>query len=193
MFLGPETSHETLKRPKSRPRDTQGPPKRHAKIWQKNPKKCCLGKKCLKPAISFWGLSGPHFWWLFLLTFKLIFGLFFDNFLKHFGAHFGIHFGTKLPKRGQDEPKRAIRSFKEVKNCMFKNLKKPLVFKGFWLQRPLRRASRGPRRLPKGTPKPQNPKTPKPHLHRSFILKNYMDADKIFWTKDGSNNNWFYN
>ena len=35
MFLGPETSQETLKKPKSRPRDTQGPPKRHAKRCQK--------------------------------------------------------------------------------------------------------------------------------------------------------------
>jgi len=30
-FLGPEASQESLKKPKSRPRDTQGPPKRHAK------------------------------------------------------------------------------------------------------------------------------------------------------------------
>ena len=39
MFLGPETSQETLKKPKSRPRDTQGAPKRHAKIYQEKSQK----------------------------------------------------------------------------------------------------------------------------------------------------------
>ena len=39
MFLGPETSQETLKKPKSRPRDTQGPPKRHAKIGHEKSQK----------------------------------------------------------------------------------------------------------------------------------------------------------
>ena len=59
----------------------------------------------------------------------------------------------------QDEPKRAIRSFKEPKRCIFKNLKKPTVFEGFWVRRPPKRASRDPRRLPRGTQRA--PKPPK--------------------------------
>ena len=61
MFLGPETSQETLKKPKSRPRDTQGPPKRHAKNAKTNPNKCLRGKKCLKPAISLLAKNGTNF------------------------------------------------------------------------------------------------------------------------------------
>ena len=61
MFLGPETSQETLKKPKSRPRDTQGPPKRHAKKCQKKNNKCLRGKKCLKPAISLLTKAGTNF------------------------------------------------------------------------------------------------------------------------------------
>ena len=55
-----------------------------------------------------------------------------DNLGFFFGAFLGTILGPILgpdrPKRGQDEPKRAIRSFKKAKNCMFKNLKKPSVF-----------------------------------------------------------------
>ena len=32
----------------------------------------------------------------------------------------------------QDEPKRAIKSFKDQKSCIYKNIKKPSVFEGFW-------------------------------------------------------------
>ena len=60
---------------------------------------------------------------------------------------------------------------------MFKNLKKPLVFKGFWLQRPLRRASRGPRRLPKGTQRNPRPQKKGPKIGP----KNYQILDK-FWS-----------
>ena len=56
--------------------------------------------------------------------------------LDYFGFFLGAFLGTLLgpilgsdrPKRGQDELKRAIRSFKEPKSCIFKNLKKPTVF-----------------------------------------------------------------
>ena len=53
MFLGPETSQETLKKPKSRPRSTQRPPKARTKQTKKKTDKCLLGKKCLKLAITF--------------------------------------------------------------------------------------------------------------------------------------------
>ena len=39
MFLGPETSQETLKKPKSRPRSTQRPPKAKQKSTTKKQKK----------------------------------------------------------------------------------------------------------------------------------------------------------
>ena len=55
-----------------------------------------------------------------------------DNFGFFVGAFLGTIMGSILgpdrPKRGQDEPKRAIRSFKEPKSCIFKNLKKPIDF-----------------------------------------------------------------
>ena len=59
------------------------------------------------------------------------------------------------PKRGQDEPKRAIRSFKEPKSCIFKNLKKPPVFVFLDLE-----ASQESLKRPKKAPK-RNPKFPK--------------------------------
>ena len=52
MFLGPETSQETLKKPKSRPRSTQRAPKPMQKNDKKNQDKHLSGKKCLKLAIS---------------------------------------------------------------------------------------------------------------------------------------------
>ena len=58
--------------------------------------------------------------------------IYMDNLGFFFGAYLGNFLGFILgpdrPKRGQDEPKRAIRSFKEPKSCIFKNLEKPLVF-----------------------------------------------------------------
>ena len=61
MFLGPETSQETLKKPKSRPRSTQRAPKARKKSTKKNHDKGLRGKKCLKPAISFLAKSETNF------------------------------------------------------------------------------------------------------------------------------------
>ena len=55
------------------------------------------------------------------------------------------------PRRGQDEPKRAIKSFKDKKSYIFKNLKNNLFLKVFGVQRPSKRASGGPRGLPRGS------------------------------------------
>ena len=57
-FLGPETSQETLKKPKSRKNAKNAAKKTVQKSDKKNPKKCCRGKKCLKPAISFLTIFG---------------------------------------------------------------------------------------------------------------------------------------
>ena len=69
MFLGPETSQETLKKPKIRQRSTQRAPKARKKHTIKNKKKCLRGKKCLKVAISFGTLNNHLTWCNFLLAF----------------------------------------------------------------------------------------------------------------------------
>ena len=109
------------------------------------------------------GPRGRRFLGAKIGTFLVIVGvIFWTTFLSLFGPLLGPILGPILgpdrPKRGQDEPKRAIKTFKEPKSCIFKNLKKPSVFLGFWVQRLPKRASRGPRRLPRSTqraPKPQ--------------------------------------
>ena len=73
------------------------------------------------------------------------------------GTILGPILGSDRPKRGQDEPKRAIRSFKEPKSCIFKNLKKPLVFLVFLdaeaSQENFKRPEKAPKRHPKRHPK----------------------------------------
>ena len=54
-----------------------------------------------------------------------------------------------------------------------------MFFKGFWLQRPLKKASRGPRWLPKGTQNIQDPKNRNPKL-RPKIIKNDWNQ---FWSQ----------
>ena len=60
MFLGPETSQETLKKPKSRPRSTQRASKGPKTSTKKKDKKHLSGKKCLKLAISKKAIPGTH-------------------------------------------------------------------------------------------------------------------------------------
>ena len=40
--------------------------------------------------------------------------------------------GPDRPQRSQDEPRRTTKSLELPKTCICKNLKKPLVFQGFW-------------------------------------------------------------
>ena len=95
----------------------------------------------------------------FALVLNMIYTMFFYHFSKNVETHVGTHFGIIVAQEGQDEPKRAIRSFKEPNTFIYKNLLKTIwFFKGFWLQRPLKKGSRGPRWLPKGTQKIQDPK-----------------------------------
>ena len=73
------------------------------------------------------------------------------------GTILGPILGPDRPKRGQDEPKRAIRSFKEPKSCIFKNLKKNYSFLVFLdpeaSQENLKRPEKAPKRHPKRHPK----------------------------------------
>ena len=63
------------------------------------------------------------------------------------------------PKRGQDEPNRTIKSFKEPKTFIYKNLKKPL---GFFKVFGYRGLSRKPQEAQDGSQKaPKTSKTPK--------------------------------
>jgi len=84
--------------------------------------------------------------------------------LKNVETHFEAHFGIRAAQEGQDEPKRAIRSFKEPKTFIFKNLKKPIgflkVFGYRGLSRKPQEAEEGSQKAPKKskTPKNRNPK-----------------------------------
>ena len=88
----------------------------------------------------------------------------FYHFLKNAESHFGTQFGIRAAQEGQDEPKRAIRSFKEPKTFIFKNLKKPIgflkVFGYRGLSRKPQEAQDGSQKAPKKskTPKNRNPK-----------------------------------
>merc|ERR1712047_34172 len=89
---------------------------------------------------------------------------FFNHFLHIFFTHFGTQFGIRAAQEGQDEPKRTIRSFKEPKTFIYKNLKKPLgflkVFGYRGLSRKPQEAEEGSQKAPKKskTPKNRNPK-----------------------------------
>ena len=108
-------------------------------------------------------LDFPTFWHLFwnpkLVLFLIIFWTtFWSLFTKLFKSFWNPRLGPDPPKRDQDKPKRAIRSFKEPKNCINKYWFSRGTVGIFTLLRPPKRASRGPRRLPRGTqraPKPQ--------------------------------------
>ena len=93
---------------------------------------------------------------LFLTCFiKLVF----TTFSKKVETHFGTHFGIRVDQEGQDHPKRAIRSFKEPKTFIFKNLKKPMCFLKVFGYRGL---SRKPQEAEEGSQKsPKKSKTPK--------------------------------
>ena len=170
-------------RPSRNPRAAQETPKDLQNAMQKNDKKnskkCCCGKKCLKPAISFLMVFGPNFPINFCTFFKHVLHIFFTTFSKKVETHFGTHFGIRVAQEGQDEPKRAIRSFKEPKTFIFKNHKKPTgflkVFGYRGLSRKPQEAEEGSQKAPKKskTPKNRNPKSnPK-------IIKNW---EPIFWS-----------
>ena len=81
--------------------------------------------------------------------------------------------GSERPKRAKMSPKEPSGASKNQKPSFSKTLKNALVFKGFWLQRPLKKASRGPRWLPKGTQKIQDPKNRNPKLIPKIIKKDW--------------------
>ena len=82
VFLGPETSQETLKKPKSRPRSTQRAPKARKQTTKKNQDKCLRGKKCLKPAISLLTKIGTNFRTQICTCFKHVLHIYFYHFFE---------------------------------------------------------------------------------------------------------------
>ena len=84
----------------------------------------------------------------------------------------GLILGPDRPKRGQDEPKRTIKSFKETKNCIFKKVVFALDIHHFFALRASQKSVKGPKKAPKRHPK--NSKTPKkrdPKLDPKIIKK----------------------
>ena len=80
-------------------------------------------------------------------------GMFFEHFWEQF---WGPILGPDRPKRGQDEPKRAIRSFKEPKSCISKSLKNHKFFSVFGSRgfpREPQEAREGSQETPKEIPK----------------------------------------
>ena len=159
MFLGPETSQETLKKPKSRPRSTQRAPKARKKPTTKNQKKESIGKKCLKLAISKKSLLKIFFGALICTFFKRLLHNLLKTLQINVEIHVGTQFGIRAAQEGQDEPKRTIRSFKEPKTFISKNLKKPTCFLKVFGYRDI---SRKPQEAQDGSQKtPEKSKTPK--------------------------------
>ena len=155
MFLGPETSQETLKKPKSRPRSTQRPPKARTKLTKKFPEKCMRGKKCLKPAISFWTPNGTHFWSHFLLIFKLIFYIICFTTLKKCWNSF---WNTVWDQSGPRGPRWAQKNHQELQRTKNLHFQKPLGFLKVFGYRGL---SRKPQEAEEGSQKsPKKSKTP---------------------------------
>ena len=92
-----------------------------------------------------------------------IFYNFFDKFLtifwRTFGTMLGPILGPDLPKRDQDEPKRAIRIFKEPKTCIYKKVVFAWDCRHFFTleasQESLKRPKKAPKRHPKSSKTPQ--------------------------------------
>merc|ERR1711976_908581 len=85
--------------------------------------------------------------------------------------------GSEWPKRATMGPKEPSGASKNQKPSFSKTIKKNnWFFKGFWLQRPLKKASRGRRRLPKGTQKIQDPKK----MESKIETKNYKKIGTHF-------------
>ena len=150
-------------RPSRSPRAAQETPKDLQNAMQKSDKKklknACRGKKCLKPAISFFINSGTNFSTQICTFLKACFAhCFFPVFRKRLTSYWNPFWNQSGP-RGPRRAQKIHQELQKIKNLHFqKPSKTHLFFQGFWQQRPLKKASRGPRWLPKGTHKIQDPK-----------------------------------
>ena len=150
-------------RPSRNPRAAQEAPKELQRPEKSQPKKIKINASVVKNALS----RRSHFQRFLKPIFKPKIALYltcfikcvFTTFSKNVETHFGTHFGIRVGQEGQDEPRRAIRSFKEPKTFIFKNLKKPMCFLKVFGYRGL---SRKPQEAQDGSQKiPEKSKTPK--------------------------------
>ena len=157
----PRDPQETQEPPKKHPKSSKGPCK---KLPKKIPKNASVVKNALSRRSALLTKNGTNFRTQICTCFKHVLHIFFTTFSKNVETHFGTHFGIRVAQEGQDEPKRAIRSFKEPKTFIFKNLKKPFgflkVFGYRGLSRKPQEAEEGSQKAPKKskTPKNRNPK-----------------------------------
>ena len=90
------------------------------------------GQICPCPRTAISNHFGAHFGDQNLLIFGKIWDHFLDHFLLTFWTTFGLILepilGPDRTKKGQDEPKRAIKRFTEPKLCNSKNIKTKYVF-----------------------------------------------------------------
>ena len=135
------------------------------------------GQKCQHDSDQISRLFGTHFGDQNLLIFGKIWDHFLDHFLITFWTTFGPILGPILgpdrPKKGQDEPKRAIKRFTEPKLCNSKNLKNHWFFKVFGVQR-----------LPREPQEAQEGSQEAPKELQSFNKKGSKNRPKIYQILD---------
>ena len=100
----------------------------------------------------------------------------------------GLILGPDRPKRGQDEPKRTIKSFKETKNCIFKKVVFAWDIHHFFALRASQKSVKGPKKAPKRHPK--NSKTPKKKTQNwtQKLLRKWTNFWATLAKKTASNN-----
>ena len=105
----PREPQETQEGSQEAPKELQNLKKKKTNVRQNRGP----GRKCLSPAISIFLTFETYFETLRAVLFLIIFDLFWSLFGKLLDPILGSILGSNRPKRDQDEPKRAIRIFKE--------------------------------------------------------------------------------
>ena len=139
VFGGPRPSKTASKDPKSLPRGYLG--LLEAILSHLG---AILKTRAVKIAPASWDCSGAPPRWSILgsilgpkigLKFTFLGVVFWTTFWTTFGQFWGPFWGPFWdqigPRRGQDEPKRTIESFKDPKSCICKNLKQTFCFSRF--------------------------------------------------------------
>ena len=147
-FLAQEGSQEA-------PKELQNPNKKGSK---NGPKYEGPGRKCLKPAIALLTHFGTHFGTQNWVIFGVIFWKLFDNFLEFFWKPCWDPFWDQIrPRRTKMSPRGPLGASKSQKTALIKMWFSRGTVGIFSLLRPPKRASRGPRRLPRGTQRTLKP------------------------------------
>ena len=125
-----------------------------------------------------------QFWWPNLQCFVIIFQHFADHFSRNFWNPSWSPFLDQIgPREAKMNPRGPSRASKSQKTAFSKKWFSRWTVGIFSLLGPPKRASRGPRRLPKDTQR-----TPRPPKKRHKIgPKNYQNLDK-FWSNFGDQN-----